>query len=301
MPASNQTNKATSVGAELLPRTSDQILGPFYPLSEPAKGGDLTRVPGRPGRAKGQVIRLTGRVLDRAGEPVRRGKLQIWQANTFGRYTHPNDDNSAPLDECFEGFAVVEHRRRRPLRSAHDQARLLSDAAGQYSPVAHPFRGFRQARAVDHPTLLRRRPAPGHRHLAAVVAEPQHHRHADPGARPGDEPRGEARRVRYRADARLSPGPCERPSPTRFLSPKAMRRCLVRGSGIGTRVATESRSCSVTQPPRAARSGFTSSPLSRKPATASSPTPAAATTNPIAARRTIPERSWGTFQRCWIV
>ena len=39
---------------------------------------------------------------------MRRGKLQIWQANTFGRYTHPNDDNSAPLDECFEGFAVVE-------------------------------------------------------------------------------------------------------------------------------------------------------------------------------------------------
>jgi protocatechuate 3,4-dioxygenase, beta subunit len=107
MLASNQTRTATPAGAELLPRTSDQILGPFYPLSEPAKGGDLTRVPGRPGRAQGQIIRLTGRVLDRTGEPVRRGKLQIWQANCFGRYTHPNDDNSAPLDGCFEGFAVV--------------------------------------------------------------------------------------------------------------------------------------------------------------------------------------------------
>jgi protocatechuate 3,4-dioxygenase, beta subunit len=107
MPVITQTNTATPVGAGLLPRTSDQILGPFYPLCEPAKGGDLTRIPGRPGRAQGQVIRLTGRVLDRAGEPVRRGKLQIWQANTFGRYLHPNDDNSAPLDECFEGFAVV--------------------------------------------------------------------------------------------------------------------------------------------------------------------------------------------------
>ena len=32
-----------SAGAPL-PRTSDQILGPFYPLSEPAKGGDLTRI-----------------------------------------------------------------------------------------------------------------------------------------------------------------------------------------------------------------------------------------------------------------
>jgi protocatechuate 3,4-dioxygenase beta subunit len=108
MSASTQIDTASKPAAKLLSRTSDQILGPFYPLGEPAKGGDLTRVPGRPGRAQGQVIRLTGRVLDRTGEPVRRGKLQIWQANTFGRYVHPNDDNSAPLDECFEGFAVVE-------------------------------------------------------------------------------------------------------------------------------------------------------------------------------------------------
>lgn len=108
MSASQQVVGSAPASAKLLPRTSDQILGPFYPLSEPAKGGDLTRVPGRPGRAQGQVIRLTGRVLDRAGVPVRRGKLQIWQANHFGRYTHPNDDNSAPLDPCFEGFAVVE-------------------------------------------------------------------------------------------------------------------------------------------------------------------------------------------------
>ena len=106
MSASTQIDTASKPAAKLLSRTSDQILGPFYPLGEPAKGGDLTRVPGRPGRAQGQVIRLTGRVLDRTGEPVRRGKLQIWQANTFGRYVHPNDDNSAPLDECFEGFAV---------------------------------------------------------------------------------------------------------------------------------------------------------------------------------------------------
>ena len=73
MAAIDQTSTAGRVGAGLLPRTSDQILGPFYPLGEPAKGGDLTRVPGRPGRAQGQVIRLTGRVLDRTGEPVRRG------------------------------------------------------------------------------------------------------------------------------------------------------------------------------------------------------------------------------------
>ena len=91
----------------LLPRTAHQILGPFYPLGEPSKGGDLTRVAGRPGQAQGQILYLGGRVLNRHGQPVRAGKIEIWQANSFGRYRHPNDDNPAPLDDSFEGFAVV--------------------------------------------------------------------------------------------------------------------------------------------------------------------------------------------------
>ena len=93
--------------AHLLPTTSPQILGPFYPLVTPSKGGDLTRVDGRPGRAAGQVIYLGGRVLDRTGSPVKNAKLEIWQANAHGRYSHPNDNNPAPLDPSFEGFAVV--------------------------------------------------------------------------------------------------------------------------------------------------------------------------------------------------
>lgn len=92
----------------VLKTTSPQILGPFYPLSMPSKGGDLTRVEGRNGQAQGQIIYLSGRVVNRDGDPVRGAKLEIWQANSFGRYTHPNDDNPAPLDPFFEGFAVVE-------------------------------------------------------------------------------------------------------------------------------------------------------------------------------------------------
>lgn len=95
-------------GETLLPRTSDQILGPFFPLGTPSKGGDLTKVDGRSGQAQGQVLHVVGRVLDRMGQPVRNGRINVWQANSFGRYTHPNDNNPAPLDPCFEGFAVVE-------------------------------------------------------------------------------------------------------------------------------------------------------------------------------------------------
>ena len=93
---------------KLLTATSQQILGPFYPLGKPSKGGDLSRVQGRPGRAQGQLLYVGGRLLDRMGNPVRQARIEIWQANSFGRYTHPNDTNPAPLDPAFEGFTVVE-------------------------------------------------------------------------------------------------------------------------------------------------------------------------------------------------
>ena len=54
-----------------LRRTQDQILGPFYPImSKPNRSGDLTRVPGGSGRAKGQLLIVRGRVIDPTGSPV---------------------------------------------------------------------------------------------------------------------------------------------------------------------------------------------------------------------------------------
>jgi protocatechuate 3,4-dioxygenase, beta subunit len=89
-------------------RTPHQILGPFFPVSSrPATQGDLTIVEGVEGRAKGEIVEVSGRVLDLRREPVRGAKLTIWQANTFGRYVHPNDSNPAPLDPNFEGFANI--------------------------------------------------------------------------------------------------------------------------------------------------------------------------------------------------
>ena len=90
-------------------RTPHQILGPFFPQElKPATQEDLTIVEGVDGHAQGEIVDVTGSVLDEKGKPVLGARLTIWQANTFGRYVHPNDDNSAPLDECFEGFAVVD-------------------------------------------------------------------------------------------------------------------------------------------------------------------------------------------------
>src|SRR3989475_5079246 len=118
---------ASSALAQALRRTPDQILGPFYPVVKPLhQGADLTTIPGKPGRAAGQVIHVMGRVLNPQGQPVQGASVEIWQANTHGRYTHPSDTNPAPLDPNFEGFAV-----------------LTTDAEGRYQfktikPGAYP-------------------------------------------------------------------------------------------------------------------------------------------------------------------
>lgn len=88
--------------------TPDQILGPFYPVRKPTDGGtDLTRLKGRPGAAQGELIYVMGRVLNLRGDPCPGVRLEIWQANARGKYTHPHDRNTAPLDPNFDGYATV--------------------------------------------------------------------------------------------------------------------------------------------------------------------------------------------------
>ena len=94
---------------QTLRRTPTQVLGPFYPVVKPLdQDADLTVIAGKRGRAAGQVIELTGRVMNREGKPIAGARVEVWQANTHGRYTHPSDRNPAPLDPNFEGFAVLQ-------------------------------------------------------------------------------------------------------------------------------------------------------------------------------------------------
>ena len=78
------------------------------PSSTPADSdADLTRIEGRAGRAQGNTIVVTGRVLDARGRPVKGAKVDIWQANHFGRYRHAGDRSEAPLDPDFQGYGRV--------------------------------------------------------------------------------------------------------------------------------------------------------------------------------------------------
>lgn len=88
--------------------TPGETEGPFYPVKDQQdKDADLTQVDGRDGVARGQHIIVSGRISDVAGHSIENATLDIWQADANGRYRHPLDVNSAPLDTNFQGWAIV--------------------------------------------------------------------------------------------------------------------------------------------------------------------------------------------------
>jgi protocatechuate 3,4-dioxygenase, beta subunit len=113
-------------------------------LSGPVFGGtdisaldhDLTRQ--HRGEPLGERITVSGRVLDRAGRPVRGQLVELWQANASGRYAHQLDQHPAPLDPNFTGFG-----------------RCLTDGQGDYrfttiKPGAYPWRNHVNAWRPAH-------------------------------------------------------------------------------------------------------------------------------------------------------
>jgi len=103
------TQPISSVLAQEVKRqlTPEQIMGPFYPIIRPLDHDmDLTVIKGKRGHAQGKLIHLMGRVLNNQGEPVKGARIEVWQANTHGRYAHPTDINPAPLDPNFQGYGV---------------------------------------------------------------------------------------------------------------------------------------------------------------------------------------------------
>ena len=82
--------------------TPSQTVGPFFHnclLREDAPGNVLVRP-----ETAGKRIRIEGHVYDGQGAPVADALVEIWQANSHGRYRHPVDQRAAPLDPAFVGF-----------------------------------------------------------------------------------------------------------------------------------------------------------------------------------------------------
>jgi protocatechuate 3,4-dioxygenase, beta subunit len=108
--------------------TNEQVIGPFYPVRQPAdQDADLTVIAGKKdARALGTIVYFSGRITNLRGELVPDAELELWQANAAGRYTHPADDNPQSVDPNFDGYA-----------------RIRTDAEGRYrfktiKPGAYP-------------------------------------------------------------------------------------------------------------------------------------------------------------------
>jgi protocatechuate 3,4-dioxygenase, beta subunit len=120
-----------------LRHTLSEVTGPVYGHEEVGElDHDLTRQ--HEGEPIGERILLHGRVLDGDGRPVRDSLIEIWQANSAGRYRHDVDRHPAPLDPNFTGAG-----------------RCLTDSEGRYrfvtiKPGAYPWRNHPNAWRAAH-------------------------------------------------------------------------------------------------------------------------------------------------------
>jgi protocatechuate 3,4-dioxygenase alpha subunit len=92
--------------------TTWQTVGPFFKIGL----AWLYREDLADAGVSGERVEITGRVLDGDGNFVPDAVLELWQANSQGRYAHPEDEQNKPLDAGFSGFgriATDDHGRFR--------------------------------------------------------------------------------------------------------------------------------------------------------------------------------------------
>jgi protocatechuate 3,4-dioxygenase alpha subunit len=80
--------------------TPFQTVGPYFAIAMPAPG--IWRLAGP--AVAGERIRVEGRVLDGAGQPVPDALIETWQADAEGRYPDPAEPDRG---DGFAGFGRV--------------------------------------------------------------------------------------------------------------------------------------------------------------------------------------------------
>lgn len=92
--------------AQELVLTPAQTEGPYYPDRLPLdQDNDLLIINDNITPGVGTVAWLSGRVLDRRGDPVRGALVEIWQADDRGNYIHSQGINRGQVrDDNFQGY-----------------------------------------------------------------------------------------------------------------------------------------------------------------------------------------------------
>jgi protocatechuate 3,4-dioxygenase beta subunit len=114
----------------ILPHTLSEVTGPVYGHERIGElDHDLTRQ--HDGEPLGERIIVHGRVLDGDERPVRNTLVEVWQANSAGRYLHAVDRHPAPLDPNFTGAG-------RCLTDDEGNYRFITVKPGAYPWGNHP-------------------------------------------------------------------------------------------------------------------------------------------------------------------
>jgi protocatechuate 3,4-dioxygenase, beta subunit len=114
----------------MLPQTETELTGPVFGYDE-VKPGDADLTKQHKGDPIGERIIVSGQVLDESGRAVPHTLVEIWQANSAGRYPHRADQHDAPTDPNFTGCGRV-------LTDDKGNYRFVTIKPGEYPWRNHP-------------------------------------------------------------------------------------------------------------------------------------------------------------------
>ena len=83
--------------------TTSQTVGPFFSIGFDRLNKGSLIAPG----ISGERVTIAGRVIDGNGKPVPDALLETWQANSHGKYAHPEDKQDKTLEPSFQGFGRI--------------------------------------------------------------------------------------------------------------------------------------------------------------------------------------------------
>tara|TARA_Y100001970_G_C14046706_1_gene756716 strand:+ start:90 stop:602 length:513 start_codon:yes stop_codon:yes gene_type:complete len=81
-----------------------QPVGPFFKNKHINYSKDMTNNK----KAKGEIIQVKGKVLDKNCNPYSFTTVYIWQANTYGKYNHKHDISKNKIDYNFNGYTKIK-------------------------------------------------------------------------------------------------------------------------------------------------------------------------------------------------
>jgi protocatechuate 3,4-dioxygenase alpha subunit len=80
--------------------STSQTIGPYLRIGLEWMQIEDVAPPG----AAGQRLRIEGRIVDGDGKPVNDAAVELWQANSQGKYASPEDPQDKPIEPAFRGY-----------------------------------------------------------------------------------------------------------------------------------------------------------------------------------------------------